>query len=107
MEMCYDGALVMPSNYAVMSEDEMMYVDGGITIEAVCSIIGAAIALGGASYAAGQAVGERLYYKGINTSKKWAKYKWQARVAAIAAGGNVYGPIFIIGLENKLYSKMK
>ena len=30
MEMCYDGALVMPSNYAVMSEDEMMYVDGGI-----------------------------------------------------------------------------
>ena len=29
MEMCYDGALVMPSNYAVMSEDEMMYVDGG------------------------------------------------------------------------------
>ncbi len=30
MEMCYDGALVMPSNYAVMSEDEMMYVDGGV-----------------------------------------------------------------------------
>ena len=26
MEMCYDGALVMPSNYAVMSEDEMMYI---------------------------------------------------------------------------------
>ena len=31
MEMCYDGALVMPSNYAVMSEDEMMYVEGGMT----------------------------------------------------------------------------
>lgn len=29
MEMCYDGALVMPSNYAVMSEDEMTYVEGG------------------------------------------------------------------------------
>lgn len=29
MEMCYDGALVMPSSYAVMSEDEMTYVDGG------------------------------------------------------------------------------
>lgn len=29
MEMCYDGALVMPSNYAVMDEDEMMYVEGG------------------------------------------------------------------------------
>lgn len=30
MEMCYDGALVMPSSYAVMNEDEMTYVDGGI-----------------------------------------------------------------------------
>lgn len=29
MDMCYDGALVMPSNYAVMNEDEMTYVDGG------------------------------------------------------------------------------
>ena len=30
MEMCYDGALVMPSNYVVMSEDEMTYVEGGM-----------------------------------------------------------------------------
>lgn len=29
MDMCYDGALVMPSNYAVMSEEEMTYVEGG------------------------------------------------------------------------------
>ena len=29
MEMCYDGTLVMPSSYAVMSEDEMTYVEGG------------------------------------------------------------------------------
>ena len=32
MEMCYDGALVMPSNYAVMDEEEMMYTEGGISI---------------------------------------------------------------------------
>lgn len=31
MEMCYDGALVMPSGYVVMSEDEMTYVDGGMS----------------------------------------------------------------------------
>lgn len=30
MEMTYDGTLVMPSSYAVMDEDEMMYCDGGI-----------------------------------------------------------------------------
>lgn len=32
MEMCYDGTLVMPANYAVVSEDEMTYVDGGMFI---------------------------------------------------------------------------
>ena len=31
MEMCYDGALVMPRNYAVVSEEEMTYVEGGAT----------------------------------------------------------------------------
>ena len=34
MEMCYDGALVMPKNYAVVSEEEMTYVDGGATYSA-------------------------------------------------------------------------
>lgn len=29
MDMCYDGTLVLPSSYAVMEEEEMMYVEGG------------------------------------------------------------------------------
>lgn len=29
MEMCYNGALVMPSNYAVVDSNEMEYIDGG------------------------------------------------------------------------------
>lgn len=29
MEMCYDGTLIMPSNYVVMDAEEMTYVDGG------------------------------------------------------------------------------
>ena len=33
MEMCYDGALVMPSSYALMNEDEMSYLNGGWCIE--------------------------------------------------------------------------
>lgn len=32
MDMCYDGALVMPGSYAVMDEEEMMYVEGGVKI---------------------------------------------------------------------------
>ena len=31
MDMCYDGTLVMPSSYALMDEEEMMYVEGGGT----------------------------------------------------------------------------
>ena len=37
MEMCYDGTLVMPSSYAVMSEDEMTYVEGGGTFRVKAS----------------------------------------------------------------------
>ena len=44
MEMCYDGALVMPSSYAVMNEEEMMYTEAGkkitITLAAVTSCLG-------------------------------------------------------------------
>lgn len=29
MDMCYDGALVLPSSYAVMDEEEMYYTEGG------------------------------------------------------------------------------
>lgn len=29
MEMCYDGALVMPNSYSEVSSEEMEYIDGG------------------------------------------------------------------------------
>lgn len=29
MEMCYDGALTMPSSFIVVEENEMEYIDGG------------------------------------------------------------------------------
>lgn len=43
MEMCYDGALVMPKNYAVVNEEEMTYVEGGIAI--INGLVGGAINL--------------------------------------------------------------
>lgn len=33
MDMCYDGALVMPSSYAMMDEEEMSYVEGGWSMD--------------------------------------------------------------------------
>ncbi len=37
MEMCYDGALVMPSSYVCMTEEEMTYLEGG-KVEATVSL---------------------------------------------------------------------
>ena len=54
MEMCYDGALVMPKNFAVVNEEEMTYVDGGYYLNAdKCNKIAAvACAIGGVTGAA-------------------------------------------------------
>ena len=35
MELCYDGALVLPSSYAVMDEEEMTYTEGGGEVELI------------------------------------------------------------------------
>lgn len=56
MEMCYNGALVMPSSYAIMDTDEMTYVDGGICISnfaASLIIDGVVLAIGIGSAALG------------------------------------------------------
>ena len=50
MEMCYNGALVMPSSYAAMNEEEMTYVEAGWSIKAIVNKrkgvpVGALIAL--------------------------------------------------------------
>ena len=39
MDMCYDGALVLPSSYAVMNENEMNYVDGGMNMKTNLELI--------------------------------------------------------------------
>ncbi len=39
MDMCYNGALVLPSSYAVMNENEMNYVEGGIAVSVFCQAL--------------------------------------------------------------------
>jgi len=52
MEMCYNEALVMPSNYVVMDSNEMEYLEGGGTLTLAISnksmIIAMLSAVGGA-----------------------------------------------------------
>ncbi|OYP35356.1 hypothetical protein C8E03_10818 [Lachnotalea glycerini] len=51
MEMCYEGALAMPSGFAVMEEEEMMIIEGGgaFTAKTALKWIAATI-LGGIVY---------------------------------------------------------
>ncbi len=67
MEMCYDGALVMPKNYAVVNEEEMTYVEGGARFTVygtaksirtrLSTIIGASLVGQGATTALGALLG--------------------------------------------------
>ena len=60
MEMCYDGALVMPKNYSVVNEEEMTYVEGGFAISkavfkytVTAAVIAGCVFLGGGLSVAG------------------------------------------------------
>lgn len=108
MEMCYaGGALVMPSNYVVMDEEEMSYVEGGIGVTGVCAIIGAVIAVHGAGYSTGEKIAVKCHSAGL-TKKEYQKYKWKIRayVCSPMCLGTV-GAATMLGFEEKLYSYKK
>lgn len=102
MEMCYDGALVMPSSYAVMDEEEMMYVEGG---EGITATITLALAAVGASYKAASCVGERMAY--TYTKKQYKKVKWAVRAGCIAYMGVIPAGIALCEFENGFYKNAK
>ena len=107
MEMCYEGALIMPSSYAVMSEDEMTYVEGGITVSGVCTIIGTVIGVHGAGYKTGGIIATKCYYAGL-TPKKYKKWKWSIRAFFCQPMiGGTLGAATVLGFENKFYSYFK
>jgi len=97
MDMCYDGALVMPSSYAVMDEEEMTYVEGGalVTTEAIML----AIALCGVTYSGAKAVGEWVGNMGV-TTYEYNKIKWNVRLSI----STTFGIPAMIGFENGFYS---
>ncbi len=73
MEMCYDGALVMPSSYAVMDEDEMMHVEGGYWFDrsrnTVANLTDIAIVLATAGMAVTISIKRLIIMKGANVVK--------------------------------------
>ena len=97
MEMCYDGALVMPSSYAMMEEEEMSYVEGGWIgapnwlVAGLTNLIIDAVVVGGCRAAAKYFVGQVKKYgakrAGLCFSRK-LKNKLVAKgiASGIAAG---------------------
>lgn len=63
MEMCYDGTLVMPSSYAVMSDEEMTYVEGGkAKVQTAANWINAGISAVLAAVGIGFGIGSILWF---------------------------------------------
>ena len=119
MEMCYDGALVMPSSYAVMDEDEMTYVEGGISLSwstvikigqaiiAVCGAVGTVLGMlnnfltfgakinGITEVAFAQAIGKKVAAGAARIASWIGKFAgFMARVISVvlaAAGGYALG----------------
>lgn len=106
MEMCYDGALVMPNSYAVMSEDEMMYVEGGKwsgqqVLKNVCGII-AVFSLGyaGAAFKSfvaankGLSYGKMLLKAGATLWKFIKAAPWQVK---LVIGASTTATLYALG----------
>lgn len=98
MEICYDGALVTPKNYAVVNKEEMEYVDGGeITLAAATAMIGGLIAAGLATVNIEKECGKYCYNNGYSRNGI-------AMTLFSAAGAGIFGPglsiLFNIGLDN-------
>jgi len=76
MTMTYDGTMVMPKNYAVVTEDEMTYVDGGgireIDEGTLGSLIGAALVAVGKKFITKTAVLGALHAAGAAAKAVWA-----------------------------------
>lgn len=98
MDMCYDGALVMPSSFAMMDEEEMMYLDGcasgWVSFKSVSAAYNSHCVAGSALHFG--AVGLGVGYAAFSTILGAAKFNLLGALmgAAIgAAGGIVAGSI--------------
>ena len=70
MELCYDGTLVMPSNYVSVGSSEMEYIDGGALSNSdkawiVGIAIVSAVAIGAAIWVGAWAVAAKIFGVGL------------------------------------------
>ena len=97
MEMCYNGTLVMPNNYAVVTEEEMTYVEGGISPAAISGMIVGLIGCGYSVMSIGKECGKYCYNNGY---ARRGLTKTAFSVAAVAFFGATGAAVFNIGFDN-------
>ena len=100
MEICYDGALVMPRNYSLVSEKEMTYVEGGGALQKAayygvefavnCAVMAF---LGGGAISCVRQVISSIGTGGIKKAISSALVKWVARRTANLIAGSIAGAI--------------
>ena len=112
MEMSYNGTLVMPNSFALIQEDEMEYIEGGITrSQALAFVTGALVTIVGGI--AKKAVSKSLIGAAMSAASSWvagvidtviiAIYVHPFIAAAIALAGVacIGGAIYAIGKNKK------
>lgn len=97
--MCYDGALVMPKQFAAVTEDEMVYVEGGsakdIATNILCSLVAAALWEAGRWAISTGAIATALNAVGAAASAVWsaiasaAAFVWNTPVCLACLAGAV------------------
>ena len=97
MSMSYDGAMVLPSSYVVVDQDEMTYVEGGsLTLSSAIAIIGGLVAAGYGVINIGKECGIYVYNNGGS--------RYGVMMATFRIGGAVvFGSLtflFNLGLDN-------
>ena len=112
MEMCYDGALVMPNSFALVAEDEMEYIDGGWSPSTMMGNLGRFVArVGAACVVAKAASALRTYvaaHKGwgyakmlANAAGKVANFIWALPCwAKVALAGGTAAAVWALGTWN-------
>ena len=97
------SGLRMPSSFVEVKDDEMEYVDGGVIgVAAVCAIITTVIAVMGACYGGGVAIGNCIRDTfNIHKVTWWVQLILHSAIFLVAAGA---GNALILGITNGIQS---
>lgn len=90
------------TNYELISdENELRFVIGGLTVEAIIGIVAGCFAIGCGIHEMGRIAGERVFHAGYPNSE-YQKNKWAIRAGVIALNPAL-GTLVMTGFESRYY----